>query len=103
MLRQKPTYAPVKIGDDVWIGTNVVILPGVTIGQGAIVGAGAVVTKDVPPYTIVVGNPAKSIRKRFNQKEIKKLMAKDSPLYKYYENDYLATDTPTLYLRESKA
>ena len=55
---------PVYIGDDVWIGGRVTILPGVHIGKGAIVGAGAVVTKDVPEYSIVGGNPAKIIRFR---------------------------------------
>lgn len=54
--------APVKIGNDVWIGCMSVVLKGVTIGEGAIVGAGSVVTKDVPPYTIVAGNPAQVIR-----------------------------------------
>ena len=53
---------PVRIKDKAWIGFNSVILKGVTIGEGAIVGAGSVVTKDVPPYTIVAGNPAKIIR-----------------------------------------
>lgn len=53
---------PVKICDRAWIGFNVIILKGVTIGEGAIVGAGSVVTKDVPPYTIVAGNPARTIR-----------------------------------------
>lgn len=56
------TTQPVTIGDDVWIGTNAVILPGVTIGQHAVVAAGAVVTKDVPPYSIVAGIPAKVIK-----------------------------------------
>lgn len=55
--------APITIGDHVWIGANAMILKGVSIGDGAIVGAGAVVTKDVPPHTIVVGNPAKIIKK----------------------------------------
>lgn len=54
----------VLISDDVWIGGRVIILPGVTVGQGAIIGAGAVVTKDVPDYAIVGGNPAKIIRYR---------------------------------------
>lgn len=58
------TNAPVVIKDDVWIGFNAVLLPGVTIGQGSIVGAGAVVTKDVLPYSIVGGVPARLIRKR---------------------------------------
>jgi acetyltransferase-like isoleucine patch superfamily enzyme len=52
----------VVIEDDAWLGTNVVILPGVTVGRGAIVGAGAVVTADVPPYTVVVGAPARVVR-----------------------------------------
>ncbi len=53
---------PVHIGDKVWIGFNSIILKGVTIGEGAIVGAGSVVTRDVPAWTIVAGNPAKTIR-----------------------------------------
>jgi acetyltransferase-like isoleucine patch superfamily enzyme len=53
---------PVVIEDDVWIGCLSIVLPGVTIGRSAIVGAGSVVTKDVPPYTIVAGNPACIIR-----------------------------------------
>jgi len=55
-------YARVNISDDVWIGANAVILKGITIGEGVIIGAGSVVTKDVPPYTIVAGNPARIIR-----------------------------------------
>lgn len=62
------------IGSDVWIGYEAVILAGVTIGDGAIIGSRAVVTKDVPPYTIVGGIPAKSIRKRFDDKTITRLL-----------------------------
>lgn len=62
------------IGNDVWIGYDAVILSGVTIGDGAIVGTRAVVTKDVPPYTIVGGVPAKTIRKRFSDNDIATLL-----------------------------
>lgn len=62
------------IGNDVWIGYEVVILAGVKIGDGAIIGTQAVVTKDVPPYTIVGGIPAKPIRKRFNEETIRRLL-----------------------------
>ena len=55
---------PVVIEDDVWIGARVTILPGVKVGTGAVLGAGAVVTKDVPPYAIVGGNPAKVLKYR---------------------------------------
>ncbi len=55
---------PLTIEDDVWIGSRVTILPGVTIGKGSILGASAVITKNVPPYSIVAGNPAKVVRSR---------------------------------------
>lgn len=63
----------IVIGNDVWIGNRAVILRGVTIGDGAVVGAGAVVTKDVEPYTIVGGVPARPIRRRFSDRVIEKL------------------------------
>lgn len=56
--------ASITIGDDVWVGAGAVILPGVTIGRGAVVGAGSVVTKDVAPYAICAGNPARVLRVR---------------------------------------
>lgn len=62
------------IGNDVWIGYEAIILAGVTIGDGAIIGARAVVTKDVLPYTVVAGVPAKPIKKRFDDKIISKLL-----------------------------
>ena len=65
----------IVVGNDVWIGFEAVILAGVTIGDGAIVGARAVVTKDVPPYTIVAGVPARLVRKRFSEEEIAALTA----------------------------
>ena len=60
----------VVINDDVWIGANAIILKGVTIGKGSVVGAGSVVTKDVPKYSIVGGNPAHIIKMRFTSDEI---------------------------------
>jgi acetyltransferase-like isoleucine patch superfamily enzyme len=56
---------PVRIGRDVWIGMGCIILPGVTIGDGAIIGAGSVVAKDVAPFTVAAGSPAKFVKERF--------------------------------------
>lgn len=70
-----PYKGDTVIGNDVWIGQNTVILPGVHIGDGAIIGTNSVVGSDIEPYTIVAGNPAKSIRKRFDD-ELISLMLK---------------------------
>ena len=64
----------IVIGNDVWIGYDAVILAGVTVGDGAVIGARAMVTKDVPPYTIVGGVPARPIRKRFPDETVKTLL-----------------------------
>lgn len=66
---------PVAIGHDVWIGHGAIILPGRSIGTGAVVAGGAIVTKDVAPYTIVAGNPAKPIRRRFPEHIAERLLA----------------------------
>lgn len=71
MIFQKPEIRPINIEDDVWIGANVTVLGGVTIGRGSIVAAGAVVTKDVEPFSIVGGVPAKLIRYRFDEDTIR--------------------------------
>lgn len=68
------TKGDVVIGSDVWIGGYVTILSGVMIGHGAIIGAGSVVAKDVEPYSIVVGNPVREIRKRFTQEQRERLL-----------------------------
>ena len=77
-----PYKGDTVIGNDVWIGKNAVILPGVHIGDGAIIGANSVVGSDVDPYTIVVGNPARMIRKRFDD-ELITLMEK----FKWWDMD----------------
>ncbi len=65
---------PVSIEDDVWIGTNAVIVQGVRVGAGAVVAAGAVVTRNVPPYAIVGGVPARVLRYRFDERTIRELL-----------------------------
>lgn len=69
-----PNKGDTKVGNDVWIGHEALIMPGVSIGDGAIIASRSVVTKDVPPYTIVGGNPAKIIRRRFDDNTIAQLL-----------------------------
>ena len=69
-----PTKGDTVIGNDVWIGYGATIMPGVSVGDGAIIATKSVVTKDVEPYSIVGGNPAKEIRKRFTEREIEELL-----------------------------
>lgn len=63
------------VGNDVWIGREATIMPGVTIGDGAVIGAHSVVTKDVEPYTVVAGNPATTIRARYEAADVQRLLA----------------------------
>ena len=77
MGAESTTKGPIVVEDDVWIGRNVTILSGVRIGKGAIVGAGAVVTKEVPPYSICCGVPAKVVKYRFGEDAIKLLQSVD--------------------------
>ncbi len=62
--------SPVTLGHDVWIGHGAIVLPGRNVGTGAAVGAGAIVTKDVPPFAVVVGNPARTLRLRFPERQV---------------------------------
>ncbi|RWT08861.1 hypothetical protein DN600_02135 [Aeromonas caviae] len=73
-LNDLPLHSPINIGNDVWIATDVKIMQGVTIGDGAVIAQESLVTKSVPPYAIVGGNPAKIIRYRFSPSEIEQLL-----------------------------
>ena len=68
------TKGDVNIGNDVWVGSEAVIISGVNIGDGAVLGARTVVARDIPPYAVVVGNPARIIKKRFDDKTIQRLL-----------------------------
>ncbi|MDX1913400.1 MAG: CatB-related O-acetyltransferase [Saprospiraceae bacterium] len=95
--RQFPHRGDIVIGNDVWLGYRSVILAGVSIGDGAIVGACSVVTRDVPPYTIVAGNPAREIRRRFSEAEIARLLDLrwwDWPIEKITAHVHLLTGSP---------
>lgn len=65
-LRQQAHSRPVHVEEDCWLGVNVVVMPGVTIGRGAVIGANSVVTRDIAPYAVAVGAPAREVRKRLN-------------------------------------
>lgn len=85
----RPITPATTIGEDVWIGANVCIMAGVTIGNGAIIAAGAIVTKDIIPYGIYGGNPAKLIKMRFNEKEVtlhKKMLDKTNIEINFTQN-----------------
>lgn len=85
----------IVIKDDVWIGYGAIILSGVNIGQGAVVAAGSVVTKNVPPYAIVGGNPAKIIKYRFDQNTIDHLLTIDFSLF---DCSFIKNNIDLLYL-----
>ena len=82
---------PINIGNDVWIGTNAIVMDGVKINDGAIIGAGAIVTKEIPPYAIAVGVPAKVIKYRFSQEIIDKLM---ELRWWDYPEDFIVNELP---------
>lgn len=104
------SHGDIKIDDDVWIGFGATILSGVHIGQGAVVAAGAVVTRDVPPYAIVGGVPAKFIKYRFSDEIINKLLNVDYSrinkkfVAKYLQDFYvnITTDTDLSWLPQKE-
>ncbi len=96
--KKYPTKGDTKIGNDVWVGFDATIMPGITIGDGAIIGSKSVITKDVEPYSIVGGNPAKLIRKRFSEERIAELLDMkwwDWPVGKISENVKVLTGRDT--------
>ncbi len=93
--KEYPTKGNTIVGNDVWIGYGATIMPGVNIGDGAIIATKSVVTKNVEPYSIVGGNPAKEIRKRFSDEVINQLVEIswwDWPIEKITENVQILTD-----------
>lgn len=90
-------YKTTVIGNDVWIGTNVLLVAGVSIGDGAVIGANSVVTRDVEPYTIVAGSPARAIKQRFNEKTIDKIIRTQWWSYDLIHNP-IAVENPALAL-----
>ena len=90
------------IGNDVWIGHGVIVMPGVNIGDGAVIGAGSVVTKDIPPYAIAVGVPAKVIKYRFTETEIEQLLKSNWWDFAPWDLKGLPFDDPINAIKELK-
>lgn len=98
--KNKPYFEDYKntiIGNDVWIGAGTILIDGVKIGNGAVIGAGAVVTKDVPPYAVAVGIPAKVIKYRFNEEEINFLQE-----FNWWDKDRLWIEKNTMLFGDIK-
>jgi virginiamycin A acetyltransferase len=74
LVRSAPSRGDTVIGNDVWLGYQALVLPGVSIGHGAVVAAASVVASDVPPYTVVAGNPARIVRVRFDQTDVQRML-----------------------------
>ncbi len=94
-LNELPYKGDTVIENDVWIGQNVTVMPGVHIGDGAIIGANSVVAKDIPPYSVAIGNPAGVVKKRFDDKTIERLLDLklwDMPIETIEENFELLQD-----------
>jgi virginiamycin A acetyltransferase len=74
LVMAAPSRGDTVVGHDVWLGYQALVLPGVTIGHGAVVAAGSVVAADVPPYAVVAGNPARVVRRRFDDDDVERLL-----------------------------
>ena len=93
-IKEKPLAARVTIGNDVWIGSHVALKPGIHIGDGAVIATGAVVTKDVAPYAVVGGVPAKRIKERFSEKIIEELLKLKWWEYNFVDFREIEADIP---------
>lgn len=99
-----PAFSPMRgrpyptIGHDVWIGQNAVLTAGITVGTGSVIAANAVVTKDVPPYAIVGGNPARFIRYRFPEELIKRLLASEWWAYDFTDFVGMSLENPEVFV-----
>jgi acetyltransferase-like isoleucine patch superfamily enzyme len=99
----KPNYLKTIVGPDRWVGNNSVVLSGVKLGVGCVIGAGSVVTKDVKNYDIVVGNPARLLRKRFDNKTVLELIESkwwELPLEKIADLDFKNIDESLKKIRD---
>jgi virginiamycin A acetyltransferase len=74
IVMSAPSRGDTVVGHDVWLGYSALVLPGVTIGHGAVVAAGSVVARDVPPYAVLAGNPARVVRSRFSEEDVERLL-----------------------------
>lgn len=100
VARQNINPEPLQIGNDVWIGANVVLKRGIKIGTGSVIAGNSVVTKDVPPYAVVGGNPAKIIKMRFPDEIIAELVDSEWWKYKYEDFQGMTIKNPSAFVKD---